>query len=134
MSVARKVTVVLAIVGIAVAGYLTWIHYADVKPLCTGISNCERVQSSSYAELGGIPIALIGLVGYAGILVAALLPGSTARLAGIYFAFTGAGFSAYLTWVELAQIDAICQWCLVSAGLMMALAALSALRTDRRVG
>ena len=131
---ARIATVALAATGMAVAAYLTWVHYAGIEPICTGVSDCERVQSSEYAEVGGIPIALIGLVGYAGILAAALVPGRAARAAGAYLAFTGAGFSAYLTWVELAQIEAICQWCVVSGLLMAALAVIALLRNDDEEG
>jgi uncharacterized membrane protein len=127
---AKLATVILAAAGIAVAAYLTWVHYAGVEPICTGASDCERVQSSEYAEVGAIPVALIGLLGYAGILAAALVPGCAARLVGAYLAFTGAGFSAYLTWVELAQIEAICQWCVVSGVLMGTLALVALLRRD----
>jgi uncharacterized membrane protein len=127
---ARALTVILALAGAAIAGYLTWVHYADIEPLCTGASECERVQASSYAEFGRAPVALIGLVGYAGILAAALASVPSARLVGAYLAFTGAGFSVYLTWVELVQIDAICQWCVTSAVLMGALAVIALLRKD----
>ena len=127
---ARLATIGLAVAGIGVSGYLTWVHYAGVEPLCTGISDCERVQTSSYAKLGGLPVALVGLIGYVAILAAALVPGPTGRLAGMYLAFTGAGFSFYLTWVELVQIDAICQWCVVSAALMASLAVVALLRRD----
>lgn len=131
---ARIATIALAAGGIGVAAYLTVVHYAGVEPICTGSSDCERVQTSSYSEIGGVPVAVIGLLGYLGILAAALAPGSAARMAGTYLAFTGAGFSAYLTWVELAQIDAICQWCVVSAALMVALAAVALLRRDDAAG
>ena len=128
--VARMATLAIAAAGIAVAGYLTWVHYAGLAPICTGISDCERVQSSDYAELGGVPVALAGLIGYVAIFVAACLKGSRARIAGLYLALTGAGFSIYLIWVELTQIDAICQWCVASAVLMLALAAVALLRRD----
>lgn len=130
----RALSVVLALAGIAVAGYLTWVHYADIEPLCTGVSECERVQTSSYAEIHGLPVALIGLAGYTGILATALMSMPAARLVGAYLAFTGAGFSVYLTWVELAQIDAICQWCITSAVLMGALAATALLRPEDAAG
>jgi uncharacterized membrane protein len=127
---ARTATMAVALVGIAVAGYLTWVHYTGLAPICTGISDCERVQSSDYAQMGGVPVALAGLVGYAAIFLAAVLKGTVARMAGLYLALTGAGFSIYLTWVELAQIDAICQWCVTSAALMIVLAAIALLRRD----
>ena len=49
----------LALLGIAIAGYLTWVHYAGLKPVClSGGGGCEKVQSSQYADVAGIPVAL----------------------------------------------------------------------------
>jgi uncharacterized membrane protein len=126
----RVAVAVLALLGLAVAGYLTYVHYAELEPICAGGGGgCERVQNSSYAELAGIPVALLGLVGYALILLSLWVPGDTGRVVSALFALIGFGFSAYLTWLELFEIDAICQWCVVSAVLMTALA----LITGRRV-
>ena len=127
----RLAIAALAVAGLAISGYLTWVHYADVKPICTGISNCERVQTSSYAELAGVPVALIGLAGYAAILGSLLVSGELGRVAGAFLAFVGLGFSAYLTWAELFRIDAICQWCVASAIVMAAIAVLTAVRVLR---
>jgi uncharacterized membrane protein len=126
----RVAVAVLALLGLAVAGYLTYVHYAELEPICAGGGGgCERVQNSSYAELAGVPVALLGLVGYALILLSLWVPGDTGRVAGALFALIGFGLSACLTWLELFEIDAICQWCVVSAVLMTALA----LITGRRV-
>jgi uncharacterized membrane protein len=122
----------LALAGLAVSGYLTYIHYAGIAPVCAGGGGaCERVQSSHYAELAGVPVALLGLVGYALILAALRLPGEAGRLTTALLALVGFGFSAYLTYLELFEIDAICQWCVASAVLMTALAAVSAARLLR---
>ena len=67
-------------------------------------------------------MALLGVVGYALILASLALPGELGRSAGALLALVGFGFSAYLTWVELFDIDAVCQWCVASAVLMTALA------------
>jgi uncharacterized membrane protein len=110
--------------GVCVAGYLTYVHYAGLEPFCAGGGHgCERVQSSSYAKLGGIPVAVLGLGGYLAIAAALLAPGERARLAAV-----GAGFSGYLTYLELFVIDAICQWCVASAVLLTLLAVLTAWR------
>jgi uncharacterized membrane protein len=115
----RIAAFVFTLVGIGVAAYLTYVHYAGLQPLCAGGSHgCERVQSSSYASVGGIPVALLGLVGYVAIAAALLAPGEQARLAAAALAVTGFGFSAYLTYLELFVIDAICQWCVASAVLL----------------
>jgi uncharacterized membrane protein len=119
---------VLAVLGLAISAYLVYVHYADVKPLCTGLSDCVRVQSSDYSEWAGIPIAVIGAAGYLGILASLALRGDLGVLGGAFLAFVGAGFSLYLTWVEAVRIEAFCQWCLVSAALMVALAVLAARR------
>ena len=89
------------------------------------------MQSSSYAELAGVPVALLGLIGYALILASLAVPAEPGRMAGALLALVGFGFSAYLTWVELFEIDAVCQWCVVSAVLMTALAAASVSRALR---
>jgi uncharacterized membrane protein len=119
--------VVLA--GVGVGGYLTYIHYAGLQPVCAGGGHgCERVQSSSYARLGGIPVALLGLGGYLAIAVALLAPGERARLAAAALAVSGLGFSAYLTYLELFVIDAICQWCVASAVLLAMLSVITVWR------
>jgi uncharacterized membrane protein len=120
---------VVAGLGVCVAGYLTYVHYAGLEPFCAGGGHgCERVQSSSYAKLGGVPVAVLGLGGYLAIAAALLAPGERARLAAAALAVVGAGFSAYLTYLELFVIDAICQWCVASAVLLTLLAVLTAWR------
>ena len=123
----------LALAGIGIAGYLTYVHYAGIDPVCAGGSGgCHAVQTSAYAELAGIPVALLGLVGYIAILATLLIrPADMGRVAGAALALSGFGFSAYLTYRELFTIDAICQWCVASAVLMTALAALTTIRLVR---
>jgi uncharacterized membrane protein len=91
------------------------------------------VQTSEYAKLAGVPVALLGLLGYIAILAALLVPrqGEAARMAAALFALVGFGFSMYLTYRELFTIDAICQWCVASAVIMCAIAVLSVLRVLR---
>jgi uncharacterized membrane protein len=125
----RAAALLTAVLGVGVAGYLTYVHYAGLQPFCAGGSHgCERVQSSSYASLGGIPVAVLGLAGYLAIAAALIAPGEGARLAAAALAVSGFGFSAYLTYLELFVIDAICQWCVASAVLLTVLAALTVSR------
>jgi uncharacterized membrane protein len=125
----RIAVAALALAGLGVAGYLTWVHYGDLEPICAGGSGgCERVQTSEYAELAGVPVALLGLIGYGAILASLALPGDVGRFAGALLALSGFGFSAWLTYVELFEIDAICQWCVASAVIMTALAVVTSLR------
>jgi uncharacterized membrane protein len=127
----RIPVVVVALIGVAIAGYLTYVHYAGIEPLCAASGGCEKVQSSEFAKLAGIPVALLGLLGYVSILVASLLPGELARMAASSFALMGLGFSLYLTYLELFEIDAICQWCVASAVTMTVLTVLTVLRAAR---
>lgn len=124
----RLAIALLSLLGLGIAGYLTWVHYADVAPICTGVSDCERVQTSSYAELAGVPVAVVGLTGYAAILASVFVRGEAGRTAGLLLAFVGLAFSLYLTWAELFRIHAICQWCVASAIVIAAITALAAVR------
>ena len=128
----RIATAGLALVGVAIAGYLTWVHYAGLEPFCVGGGGgCERVQTSRWAELGGIPVAVLGLAGYLAILGTLLLPEELGRSAAAFIALVGFGFSAWLTYVEIEKIDAICQWCVASAIVMTLLAVVSLTRLLR---
>jgi uncharacterized membrane protein len=122
----RTAMLVLTAVGLAVASYLTYIHYAGIKPVCTAGGSCEKVQTSVYADLAGVPVALIGLIGYAAILASLLVRQTeTSRLATAALTTVGLGFSAYLTYRELFSIHAICEWCVSSAVIMTMLTGLA---------
>jgi uncharacterized membrane protein len=73
-------------------------------------------------------VSVLGMVGYFGILVASFIPGDPGRMLGALLALIGFGFSAYLTYLELFKIHAICQWCVASAVLMTVLAVLTVTR------
>jgi uncharacterized membrane protein len=120
----------IALLGVAVAAYLVYVHYAGIKPICAagGDGGCEKVQTSDYADLAGIPVAVLGLIGYLAILGTLFLRGDLGRLSGAAIALSGFGFSMYLTYRELFTIEAICQWCVGSAVLMTLLAILTVVR------
>lgn len=113
----RAIAVTLTIIGIVISAYLTWEHARGASPLCLGGANggCHTVALSPYAKIGGIPVAAVGLAGYVALLIAALSRGFLARAAGFAMALVAVGFSAYLTYLELNVIHAICQWCVASA-------------------
>jgi uncharacterized membrane protein len=116
----QAVSFVAALAGTAVAAYLVRVHYDEGALICT-VSDCETVQQSEYAELWSIPIALFGL----GLYLAILGLGAArwrrpawhgfATLTAFALSLSGALYAAYLTYLELFVIDAICQWCVASA-------------------
>lgn len=107
----RNAIVAAALVGVGIAGYLTYVHYAHTSPICT-TGGCEQVQKSKYAELAGVPVALLGLLAYVCLIALAFVRGAAAATAGVFVAIVGVAFSGYLLWAQLGPIGAICQWCL----------------------
>jgi uncharacterized membrane protein len=135
----RIAAALLALAGIAVATYIAIAESGGGAPKClAGGTGCETVAESRYSHLAGINVAVIGIAGYALLLAAAVLPGDAGRFGGFLTALVGFGFSAYLTYLELFVIDAICQWCVVSAVLMTLSLAVAATRafafTGRELG
>jgi len=119
--------------GILVAGYLLHLHARIAgnprRGLCTftELLSCDRVLASPYAEIGGIPVALIGLAGFGGLCLLGLwrlgrggrgpdwLPGATVVVAGL-----GLLFETGMTGIELFVIGALCPYCLTAFGLIAA--------------
>jgi uncharacterized membrane protein len=122
----RIVMIVIATIGLGVASYLTYVHYSGIPPLCSAGGSCLEVQTSVYSKLAGVPVALMGLIGYVAILGSLLLPErEETRLATMVFTVVGFGFSAYLTYRELFSIHAVCEWCASSAVMLTVLACLA---------
>ena len=118
------VATVVALLGIADAAYLTVHHYTAEPVPCSLIEGCEMVLTSPYATLGGIPVALFGVVAYFVAFSLALLTVYGDRrmwmLFGIHTAIM-AGFSVWFIYVQAALIGWFCQFCLISAGLSFTL-------------
>jgi uncharacterized membrane protein len=129
-SILRKAMIVLTAVGLCLAAYLTYVHYSGVTPPCSIKGNpCSQVQKSQYSLLIGIPVALIGLLGYIAILGSLLAPdGERARFVTMALILGGFGFSLYLTYRELFTLHKVCEWCVSSAVIMTVLACLSVWR------
>lgn len=121
----RSIAIAIAALGAAIAGYLL---VAGPDPACVIAHGCSVVQSSSYAELGGVPVAALGLGGYLVLLAALWRDTEGARTLAAAVALIGAGFSGWLTYVEVFRLEAICAWCVASAACMTALALLSTAR------
>jgi uncharacterized membrane protein len=121
----RAISAAVAGLGLAIAAYLVYVHYSGGEPVCAIAQGCAVVQSSRYASLAGVPVALLGLLGYA-VLLAALAVDRRDAVALV--SLSGAGFSGWLTYVEVAILEAICLWCVASAACMAVLALLSVRR------
>ena len=124
---------VVALIGLAVAGYLAYVETRAVAAICGPVGDCNAVQSSPYAKLFGVPVGVIGMLGYVGILLGWLIDrraqGGLARLAALAvfgMALFGVLFSLYLTYLEPFVIGAVCIWCLSSAVLITLVMLLSA--------
>jgi uncharacterized membrane protein len=122
----RLTMLALSVIGLGVASYLTYIHYAGINPVCTAGDSCLKVQTSVYSLLLGVPVALMGLIGYIAITASLIAPeNETTRFATVVFTVLGFGFSAYLTYRELFSIHAICEWCASSAVILTVLMCLA---------
>lgn len=125
----RIAIAILALFGAGIATYLTIVDFMGRTPDCVaGGGGCATVANSSYSHLFGLPVSVYGFMGYLGILGSALVPGDHGRVGGFSLALIGFGFSAYLTYLELWVIDAICQWCVASAIVMTILLVLCTMR------
>ncbi len=118
----------LAAAGTGVAAYLSWVALdADRAVACGPLGDCHTVQSSQYSEVAGVPVALLGLGMYAALLVLIGVrrfvspPPSLAVVWTVALALSGTLYSAYLTYLELFVIEAICAWCVVSAAIVTAM-------------
>jgi uncharacterized membrane protein len=89
------------------------------------------VQSSKYAELLGVPVAVLGLVAYAAILATALVRAPAAALAGAFLGVAGLAFALYLLAIQAFVLDTYCTWCLASDAVLTVLAALTVIRAAR---
>jgi uncharacterized membrane protein len=125
----RRAIAFVAALGIGVATYITIADSGGGAPACVaGGHGCATVAESSYSHIAGINVSVFGIVGYVSILVTAFLVSDIARFAGFVLALGGFGFSIYLTYLEIFEIEAICQWCVGSAVLMTILFLLNATR------
>lgn len=129
----RCVAVAVALLGIALSAYLLYVRESGSRLAClTG--GCETVQASSYSEVLGVPVALLGLLGYAGMAALALARGELARLAQAALALAALGFAVYLFYVQLFVLHAVCAWCVGNDVLVAGAAGLSVARLWQTAG
>lgn len=135
----RMAVALLALVGFFIALYLLFYAQGAFGTLLCGEGGCETVQSSEYAVFAGVPVPLIGVIGYALLLGTALAglqpgPGRSRGLAIAIFLLASAAFafSMYLTGIEAFVLNAWCRWCIASA-VVATLIFVAALPEVRRV-
>jgi uncharacterized membrane protein len=122
----------LSLAGMGVSAYLTWTHLAHQSVACGQSQGCDIVQQSVYSEIAGFPVALLGLIAYTALFLLTLLQdrvpnpwGDYVPLAIFGISLVGVLYSAYLTYLELFVIHAICRWCVSSAVIITAILLLS---------
>jgi uncharacterized membrane protein len=130
----RYISIFLALIGLVDSLYLTWIKITNQEAACAGIGDCDAVNSSQYAVVAGIPIALLGAIAYVVILFLLFYKlknnviGENAVLMVLGITFVGVLYSAYLTYLELFVLNAICPFCVISAIVQVLLFALTLVR------
>lgn len=117
------VLIALALLGLAISTYLVTTHYGKQPIACAGVGDCTAVNSSSYANVGGVPVSLLGIGLYAGLASLgyywSLRPRDDGRVIAYWgLALSGAGYAVYLTYIEIAVLHAICVWCVASATIL----------------
>jgi len=124
----RMSAALLSLAGLFISAYLYLYKLGRIGGLACGTGGCEYVQLSPWSRVAGVEVALIGVLGYGGLLalsLAALQPGLAGRLwpAVLLAGLAGIGvlFTGYLTYLELFVIQAICRWCVASAFVILAI-------------
>lgn len=135
----RTASMVFAVAGAGVAGYLTYTHY-NLGALVCQVGNCQAVQTSQYAMVGPIPVAVLGLCMFLAVIALGILRWqrpdwlSTATMGAFALALAGTVYFAYLTYLEIAVIHAICQWCVTASILTVGILTVEGIGTYRILG
>jgi len=133
----RIASIILALIGLLDSVYLSYVKLAHSQVYCGTSGDCEAVANSPYAEIAGIPIAFLGVGAYATILLLHYLENrggfwrANASMIVFGISLSGTLYSAYLTYLEIAVIRAICPYCVVSAVVMLLLLGISVIRLWR---
>lgn len=131
------ISMILGVLGIVDASYLTWVKLSGTSPYCIGNTNCEAVLTSAWATVFGIPLSVYGLAAYLTLVAVLVLETRIAVVAEwgatIVFLLTLAGLlvSGYLVYLQVVVIGEICPYCMVSAGTMTLLFVISLVRVQQ---
>jgi uncharacterized membrane protein len=129
----------LALAGLSAATYVFVAHSLSYELFCPFATGCDAVQRSPYAVLFGLPVSFLGMLGFAAYVLLALTGlGFSAAARGalralLVLSVVEVTFTSYMAYLQVSVIRAICSWCMFSAAVTVALAALviSAVRTTR---
>src|SRR6266542_197031 len=133
-----QLAIALTIIGLLVSIYMTIYKITSNDSMCIGSGDCKTVNASRYAEVYGIPVAVLGVAGYAAILAVLLLerrPGFFQQNGTMLFfglSLTGFLFTLYLIFVEVALIRAYCPFCITSQTAMTIIFIISVIRLVRQ--
>ncbi|HSL28162.1 MAG TPA: vitamin K epoxide reductase family protein [Anaerolineales bacterium] len=137
-----QLAIVLTIIGLLVSVYMTIYAITSNDNMCIGSQDCSVVNASKYSKVNvagiQIPVAVIGVMGYAAILGVLLFESridflrENATLVFFGLALTGFLFTLYLIYLEVALIRAYCPFCLASQGAMILIFILSVIRVVRQ--
>lgn len=134
----RQITIALTIIGLLVSIYMTIYKVTNNESMCIGSSGCSEVNASRYSEINGIPVAVLGVIGYAAILALLFLeqrPGFFQENGTMMFfgvSLLGFLFTVYLIYLEIALIKAYCPFCLTSQAVMTVIFIISVIRLIRQ--
>jgi uncharacterized membrane protein len=114
----------IALAGTAIAAYLTWVKLTGGVPACGPLAGCETVQTSDYSTIMGIPVSVLGLAYQLTILALVVTWWRTgdrrALMATYALGLVGVAFAAYLVYLQLFVIGAVCTWCAAFDALVVA--------------
>lgn len=134
----RQITIALTLIGLLVSIYMTVYKYTNNESMCIGSAGCSEVNASRYSEINGIPVAVLGVVGYTVILALLFLeqqPGIFQENGAMLFfgvSLLGFLFTLYLIYLEVALIKAYCPFCLTSQAVMTVIFVISVIRLIRQ--
>ncbi len=133
----RWVVAALSLAGLALATYLSVEHVIAGEAACVVGEGCGDVTTSEYAVLIGVPVAFIGVAGYAALFLGTLAylgldnPPSTLGYALLGMAVIGESLTAYFVYTQAFRIQAYCVYCLASAAIMTSAFAVTVFATFR---
>lgn len=133
-----QLAIALSIIGLFVSIYMTVYKITSNEAMCVGSKDCSVVNASRYSEVNGIPVAVIGMAGYAAILGVLFLerkPGFFQQNGTLIFfalSVTGFLFTIYLVFLEVALIKAYCPFCITSQVAMTLIFIISVIRVIKQ--